>query len=761
MATYNTNNPLGSADPRDLLDNSQIADHFVSDPENESWPDRFGNVRKTWKGIEADAAAKLDQIADNASSQLAAENDSFQQFLLNSGYEPLADYVDGPITFERRNQITAYNGELYRPKASVTLPYTTTGNTATTWATDESNFVAVGDAALRQELAAQSGYALIGQVSSFADLRLLVPSYAGQRVLLSSWNESATSYGQSSFGGGEFIAVAGSTDDDGGFIAKVSDTWYWQRIKDTNLATVLDFGAIPDGATDCHDAIVAMHKWAQLKTTRFYRSIPSIQFPAGSFYFTPVDLTDAEYQHFSVKGPFTGYGYHAQTVLTSDKSASPFFKTNARTCELSGFIVEGQNADSANTQPFFDNTQGSITGGTYHRISSLWMQNFGGLLIKINDTLDTKIDQFYANSCIGGGFSVGYDNQTSGNWDHSTAIEITNFNIQDCTTVAFFNMPRCLQSLIRNGWIERSYGGIFTDGHWLVESLSVENCANYGATDFTNSRTVFMQTNQVASTIKRGYDQSTAWQTSFQPGQTEVNNYGIMTTGSQSYGWLTTPAFIRNNTATDYWYRIGKLWLNDSGDTFEIECLGDQGYNNAATESNQTYQVGRGKAVISLRKQSNYYIRGSFYSEGISGVQDVAVVGGSNVSTDIYVLVKAYSKVGLFCRANVAGSNEMTMINGTRTSTTLNWQPVLDFTSSQLTALPSGYEKIKSRWAVNALSSDNSVYGGIGVSSDGVIEERTKGTTGYTVGTTITGYVPKYVNGTLVAVPYYSLTKNS
>ncbi|SQK75721.1 hypothetical protein [Tatumella ptyseos] len=162
MATYNTNNPLGSADPRDLLDNSQIADHFVSDPENESWPDRFGNARKTWKGIEADAAAKLDQIADNASSQLAAENDSFQQFLLNSGYEPLADYVDGPITFERRNQITAYNGEFYRPKASVTLPYTTTGNTATTWATDESNFVAVGDAVLRQDLASTSGYKIVG-----------------------------------------------------------------------------------------------------------------------------------------------------------------------------------------------------------------------------------------------------------------------------------------------------------------------------------------------------------------------------------------------------------------------------------------------------------------------------------------------------------------------------------------------------------------------------------------------------------------------
>ena len=163
MATYNTNNPLGSADPRDLLDNSQIADHFVSDTENKSWPDRFGISRKTWKGMESDFQQLLEKASielrsqllamlESSNKQLAEEQAEFQEFLLNSGYEPLADYVNGPITFERRNQITAYNGELYRPKASVTLPYTTTGNTATTWATDEANFVAVGDATLRQEL---------------------------------------------------------------------------------------------------------------------------------------------------------------------------------------------------------------------------------------------------------------------------------------------------------------------------------------------------------------------------------------------------------------------------------------------------------------------------------------------------------------------------------------------------------------------------------------------------------------------------------
>jgi|GEM_PF-4079301 len=151
MAIYNTNNPLGSVDPRDLLDNAQIADHYVSDVNNPTWTDRFGNQRKTWKGIETDV-----------SNQLAAGENSFQQFLLSSGYEYLADYVDGPITFTRRNQITAYNGEFYRPKASVNLPYTTTGNTATTWETDKDDFVAMGDAALRQSLASAVGAALVG-----------------------------------------------------------------------------------------------------------------------------------------------------------------------------------------------------------------------------------------------------------------------------------------------------------------------------------------------------------------------------------------------------------------------------------------------------------------------------------------------------------------------------------------------------------------------------------------------------------------------
>ncbi|QHJ84229.1 MAG: hypothetical protein [Caudoviricetes sp.] len=688
-------------------------------------------------------------------SLVSAEDGTNGQTFFDNADQFAGAYESAIITIKSANRWITYNGSRWYVKPGVTLPITTTGLNATSWETDSANFVNA-DSEISNSLINSDGFKNIGQASSFSDLRSITPESAGQKILLSSWNENTTPYGQSSFGGGEFIAVSGSGVDDGGFIAKVSDTWYWQRMKDPNLATIVDFGAIPDGTTDCHDAIVAMHTWAQSVTTRFFRSIPAIQLTEGNFYTTPVDLTSEDYQHFILRGPHVTYGYHASAVITSDLSSTAMFKTNARTCEISGIIVDGQNGTTANTQPFFDNTTGSITGGTYHRISQVWLQNLGGCAIKINDTLDTKIDQFYANSCVGGVVHIGYDNATSGNWDHPTAVEMTNFNIQDCITVAAFSMPRCLQSLIRNGWIERSYGGDFTNGHWLVESLSIENCNSYGVTDFTNSRTVFIQENFLASSVLRGYDQTTAWQTSFQPGQTVINNFGTTTLGSQSYGW-GSPSFLINNTSSSgAWYNIGKLWLQNSGDAFKIICVGEEGWNNAlGTETGQIYMSGQGMQEITLRKQANYYIRGTRYSTGNPGVKDVAVSGGSNASVQIYVYVAPYSTVGFYFVSNVLGSNELTIQSGTRTSTQLNWQPQY---SPKTTSLPASYDYIPFRYSVSMTNADNSVYGGFGIASDGHLELRDQGYAGYTVGTTIAGYVPFYRNGTMIAIPYYSLT---
>ena len=49
MTTYNTGNPIGSTDPRDLYDNAENFDSAMHTPET-TWTDRLGNTRPSWAG---------------------------------------------------------------------------------------------------------------------------------------------------------------------------------------------------------------------------------------------------------------------------------------------------------------------------------------------------------------------------------------------------------------------------------------------------------------------------------------------------------------------------------------------------------------------------------------------------------------------------------------------------------------------------------------------------------------------------------------
>lgn len=135
--TYNTGNPIGSTDPRDLYDNASNFDEGM----NRSGPtftDRLGNLRKTWNGMETEF--------DLAQAGREAE---FQQFLVDSGFVSLGNYAAG-LNFTAYNQYTAREGFFYRAAPS-SIPFITTG----TWAgADENLFVLLDpDDVLRQDLA--------------------------------------------------------------------------------------------------------------------------------------------------------------------------------------------------------------------------------------------------------------------------------------------------------------------------------------------------------------------------------------------------------------------------------------------------------------------------------------------------------------------------------------------------------------------------------------------------------------------------------
>lgn len=50
MTTYNTGNPIGSTDPRDLYDNAENLDDAVNSSAD-TFQDRLGKSRLTWEGI--------------------------------------------------------------------------------------------------------------------------------------------------------------------------------------------------------------------------------------------------------------------------------------------------------------------------------------------------------------------------------------------------------------------------------------------------------------------------------------------------------------------------------------------------------------------------------------------------------------------------------------------------------------------------------------------------------------------------------------
>ncbi|MCK7461141.1 MAG: hypothetical protein MZU84_03290 [Sphingobacterium sp.] len=134
---YNTGNPIGSTDPRDLYDNAANLDDLINSRENLTDLDRFGFERKTWFGMEEEF---------NAAQQERAN--IFETFLQSTGYQYIGDYEAGIAVTSYTQVIRDPNGEFWRASIDTELPYTTTG----AGMPEGGAFVAVGEATLRNDL---------------------------------------------------------------------------------------------------------------------------------------------------------------------------------------------------------------------------------------------------------------------------------------------------------------------------------------------------------------------------------------------------------------------------------------------------------------------------------------------------------------------------------------------------------------------------------------------------------------------------------
>ncbi|HHB7986544.1 hypothetical protein LVT25_04145 [Klebsiella pneumoniae] len=286
--------------------------------------------------------AQNQRDSDFVASQ-ADKEARFQQFLLNSGYQFLGDYENGPYTITARNQIIRYQNEFWRLNAATNPPYTTTGINSTSWATDITHLVSVGDANLRQELSFSYGLKLIGQCESIAALRAITLEYVGQQVFV---KEHTSGMGQ---GGGIFychsLTNPGSLVDDNGFQIVTASGQVLRR-KDRNIMSAEMFGAI--GGQDITPVLNNM-----LLASKTF-NIQEAYIPH------PLNKTDYTATGGSVADVTDGIGFNLIGIKTVNKgpainhiSNNIFFRFRKNgpasssfyeQCSITGLLIRGRNS---------------------------------------------------------------------------------------------------------------------------------------------------------------------------------------------------------------------------------------------------------------------------------------------------------------------------------------------------------------------------------------------------------------------------------
>lgn len=185
MTTYNTGNPVPSADARDRYDNSQTLDEVVNG-DSESYSSRTGKQVISLGGMNSrfNNAQDARESAFNLSQE--EKQESFQSFLDGTGWSSLGAYAAG-ISFTSHTQTVDYLGQPYSLKpsipASLDSPYVTTG----VWATEGANFKLVGDNSLRQDMAEPDGSNLSGWERNKLTEGIKRAGQALDALLVSAW----------------------------------------------------------------------------------------------------------------------------------------------------------------------------------------------------------------------------------------------------------------------------------------------------------------------------------------------------------------------------------------------------------------------------------------------------------------------------------------------------------------------------------------------------------------------------------------------
>ncbi|MHC9060963.1 glycosyl hydrolase family 28-related protein [Pantoea sp. y20] len=474
-------------------------------------------------------------------------------------------------------------------------------------------------------------------------LRQFMPERDGQLVYVEEYDSGYVT------GGGLFrYRDKGRLMEDRGYSIIGLYNKHWERQLDSpDELNVCHFGAKNDGSADCTNAIRDMQRWSWNGSGSERRVV--IRFPPGRFLMSSLDITMlGEIQYFTFSGAPTSLGYTAATTLISDLAPGMMLRLNARYCEISNLCIDGRNAPedkkeetAPNTRGFYENIKKE---GQYLQAKYLWFKRLGGTGLSLIDTLDTSIDHWYANSCEASVIKARWSGIKS--WDHNTAIELSNFNVQYCTKEPVLDLPRCTQSFIFNGWIEHSDSpGDLSEGQWVIDGLSLEDCKKEKL-KLCSTRYVIKQLNlQSGSGIDSNDSGNTfSWLSEYESGNVRIENHGINLVGSLSVDVITSQKRLDNNTQNPRWFHVGHFFLPTRGDVVSVKLLASAGYNGIReTQKKFSNATGQGMTEIALQKNSSDLLQGTWYGMGASPVKAVQITSVTPARGDLYVQLNAWT----------------------------------------------------------------------------------------------------------------------
>ncbi|AXF51444.1 tail fiber protein [Erwinia phage Pavtok] len=505
-------------------------------------------------------------------------------------------------------------------------------------------------------LAAPNGFTQLGQVESFAALATVVPTAAGQQVMLRGWNKGT------SIGGGLFKAVAGAANSDGGMTCAVNGNWHWERVIDADQINITHFGAVSDGKSDAIPAMLAMHAWS----IKYAASLGlaganaiGIVMPAGKFAISSMNLGEnTEISAFKLQGPHVEMGILPKTTLVpmSLTTTVPAFTFRARRMEVRGF----QWLATDSVQPFLIN---HVTRGSFVRIKSIVAQKIGARMFQVKDTLDTKIDQVYSYSGKAAFFRTSWSNENPGGWNHPTAIELSNFNFNGHTGEPAFDAIRAGQSFMSNGWFDHCECGFdISQGDWLLQKITQEGSKIGSKVKWCKIVQIDCRWAQGAGLDYDGSGYDPAWDLNGTPPPSVTNGFdqgGVditpagadFDTGvSTKFNWAKNT--IENLTNADTWYVVGRLTMPRLGDSAIMRIVGAANWDSAQGDMIRPTGTGfgSGTSFIALEmkdptNESTSRVEAHWWGEDNGPISDVRIAHTWQTIT-IYARMRQYARYG-------------------------------------------------------------------------------------------------------------------